>query len=142
MKNMNFIGNNCDYNNTIRNNLNDIDYTIVSNIDGDYTNDISGDKVIMLMPVYSLESYINNTGIGLSKMVESGFGDSLKTYTTIYLYMHEQIDPIKVADVINNFDKTNLVDNIWLYPTLDNYVLRDNSVENLPWQRLSPLNGD
>ena len=138
---MNFIGNNCDYNNTIRNNLNDIDYTIVSNIGADYTSDITGDKVIMLMPIYSLESYTTNTGIGLSKMIESGFGDSLKTYTTIYLYMHEQIDPIKVADVINNFDKTNLVDNIWLYPTIDNYVLRDNNVENLPWQRLNPLNG-
>lgn len=137
---MNFIGNNCDYNNTIRNNLNDIDYTIVSNIGADYTNDITGNKVIMLMPIYSLESYTTNTGVGLSKMIESGFGDSLKTYTTIYLYMHEQIDPIKVADVINNFDKTNLVDNIWLYPTLDNYVIRDNSVENLPWQRLDPLN--
>ena len=138
---MNFIGNNCDYNNTIRNNLNDIDYTIVSNIGADYTSDITGDKVIMLMPIYSLESYTTNTGIGLSKMIESGFGDSLKTYTTIYLYMHEHIDPIKVADVINNFDKTNLVDNIWLYPTIDNYVLRDNNVENLPWQRLNPLNG-
>jgi hypothetical protein len=137
---MKFIGNNCEYNNIIRDNLNDIDYTIVSNIGGDYTKDITDDKVIMLMPIHSLEGYTTNTGIGLSKMIESGFGDSLKIYTTIYLYMHEQIDPVKVADIINTFDKNNLVDNIWLYPTLENYVLRDNNVENLAWQKLKPLN--
>lgn len=137
---MNFIGSNCDYNNNIRNNLQNIDYTIVSNINGDYTKDIVGDKVILLMPIDSLEGYTNNTGIGLSKMIESGFTDSLKTYTTIYLYMHEQIDPVSVADIINTFDKNNLVDNMWLYPTLENYVIRDNNVENLAWQKLKPLN--
>ncbi len=54
--------------------------------------------------------------------------------------MHKQIDPVKVADIINTFDKNNLVDNIWLYPTLENYEIRDNSVENLAWQKLKPLN--
>ena len=137
---MKFIGNNCEYNNNIRDNLNDIDYTIISNINGDYTKDITDDKVIMLMPIDSLEGYTTNTGIGLSKMIESGFTDSLKVYTTIYLYMHEQIDPVSVADIINTFDKNNLVDNIWLYPTLENYVIRDNNVENLAWQKLKPLN--
>lgn len=139
---MNFIGNNCEYNNIIQNNLIDIDYTVVSNIGGDYTKDITGDKIIMLMPIDNISCYLDNTGIGLTKMIESGFTDSLKVYTTIYLYMHEQINPVSVAEIINSFDKTNLVDNIWMYPTMDNYVLRDNSVENLAWQRLNPSNSN
>lgn len=132
---MNFIGSNCDFNNKLREVLK-VNYTVVSNIDGDYTTQIDGDNIILILPIDSMEEYTKHTGIGFNKMIDSAFYGSMKTYTTIYLFMHKHINVNDVADVINNFDKNNLVDNIWIYPKLDKIQLRDNLVENLPWQKL------
>lgn len=131
---MNFIGSDCKFNNILRENITIKDYTIVSNIDGDYTNQIIGDKIILLLPINSTKDYLNNTAIACSYMKDSSF-ESLKVYTSIFLYMYEHIDINQVIDTINNFDKHNLVDNIWIYPKLINHIMRDNTVKNLPWQK-------
>ncbi len=134
---MNFIGNNCEFNNVLRDKLTVGDYTVVSNVGEDYTDRIEGNKVIILFPINSEKDYVKYMGEGYLRIIESGFTDSLKTYTSIFLYMIESIDVMDVVSVINNFDKDNLVDNMFIYPKLENCQLRDNNVENLPWQKIN-----
>ncbi len=133
---MNFIGNSNQFNDYVRTHA-ITDYTIVSGIGGDIAENLVGDKFILIMPIDSENQYYQSTSIGYQKMIESGILDGSKIYTTIYLFMHEYIDPKDVVEIINTFDKTNLVDNIWVYPKLDNHVCRDNKVENLYWQKIN-----
>lgn len=131
---MNFIGSNCNFNNILRERLT-VDCTVVSNVDGDYSDQMNGEHNILILPINSLEEYNKHTGLGMNKMIDSGFYGSMQTYTAVYVYMLEHVDIELIIDTINNFDKRNLVDNIWIYPKLDKMKFRDNTVENLPWQK-------
>lgn len=133
---MNFIGHDNKFNNYIRSRI-ITDYTVVSNVGGKCTDTLLGDKFILLMPIDSEHEFTENTGIGYTKMLDSAILDGSKIYTTIYMFMHKHIDPSTIVDIINTFDKTNLVDNIWVYPKLENHIVRDNKVENLHWQKLN-----
>jgi len=134
---MNFIGEDNNFNRSLRKGILDNDYTIVSYVGHKYDiSSINGDKFILILPIENEKDYYEATTVGIQKMVESGFTDSQKIYTTIYLFKLDSIDVDDIVDIINNFDKKNLVDNIWVYPKLDVIQLRDNSVENLSWQKL------
>lgn len=132
---MNFIGNPCDFNNKIKNKLT-VNCTVISYFDNFEINDFYDGHNILLFPINTRQDYLKYTMLGLDKMVESGFeSKNLKTYTSIFLYIPDKLNISDIIDTINNFDKKNLVDNIFLYPKLDNYQLRDNTVENLPFQK-------
>jgi len=133
---MNFIGSNCDFNDKLKNSINiDSSYTIISFVSGkeDYTTKYTN-KIILVLPINNEEDYYNYVQIAYTKMINSAFRN-LDTCTSIFVYMSDYVDPIQVADAINNFDKNSLVDNFWIYPKIDNLVLRDNIVANLPWQK-------
>jgi hypothetical protein len=133
---MNFIGSNCNFNNIVKDNIDvDIDYTIISYVSSteDYSNSYTN-KTIIILPIDTEDAYFDSTKIAYNRIINSAFS-SLDICTSVFVYMPDYVNPIQVADAINNFDKDNLVDNFWIYPKIDNLVLRDNTVANLPWQK-------
>jgi len=132
---MKFIGNNSEFNNNLRPLLTlDDSFTVISYVDDITIEDITDSKVILLLPIDKEIDYFKYTGLAYDRMITSAFA-SLNVYTSIFLFMHEYIDINLIAETVNNFDKVNLVDNIWIYPKLENYKIRDNNVENLLWQK-------
>lgn len=133
---MNFIGNNCNFNNVVKDNIDiNIDYTIISYVSSteDYS-DSYANKTIIILPIDTEDAYFDSTKIAYNRIINSAFS-SLDICTSVFVYMPDYVDPVQVADAINNFDKNNLVDNFWIYPKIANLVLRDNTVANLPWQK-------
>jgi hypothetical protein len=49
--------------------------------------------------------------------------------------MHEHVDINDIIDTINNFDKVSMVDNIYIYPKITGYKIRNDFVPDLPWQK-------
>ena len=132
---MNFLGKPTEYNHELSKLLT-VNATVISYFDGYYTQDFSSYHNVLLFPINSKEDYIRFSGEGFLKMIDSGFTGMLKTFTSIFLYLPGYIKLEDIADTINNLDLNNLVDTIHIYPKVNNYVLRDNKVENLPFQKL------
>jgi hypothetical protein len=132
---MNFIGSNCEFNNVLRDNIVIDDYTIISLVSttDDYSTEYTS-KMILILPIDTESAYFDSTKIAYNQMYNSAFA-STNICTNIFVYMPMYVDPMQVADAINNFDKDNLVDNFYIYPKITNLVLRDNTVANLPWQK-------
>jgi len=133
---MNFIGSNCNFNNIVKDNIDiDMDYTIISYVSSteDYADSYTN-KIIIILPIDNEDAYFDSVKIAYNRIINSAFS-SLDICTSVFVYMPDYVDPVQVADAINNFDKDHLVDNFWIYPKIDKLVLRDNTVANLPWQK-------
>lgn len=134
---MKFIGNsNNEFNAKLIPLLYDTTYTILSCIGGNYSYDSSDSPVIQLLPVDDEFNYYETVNKAWSKMIKNAFYDTLSTCTSIIIVKPELVDVAKVAKIIKEFDKNNLVDNIWVYPDpIKNLQLRNNSIEDLPYQK-------
>jgi len=133
---MKFIGNKSNnFNIKLLDELNIVDYTVISYIDHDFIYNSSDKNIIQILPIINEVDYFKSIDLGWQKMVQSAFYDDLSICTSIFVIMPEKNDPINVAKIINNFDRVNLIDNIWIYPSpIHNYQLRNTIVQELPWQ--------
>jgi hypothetical protein len=132
---MKFIGDiNYSFNEQLLPLLHDTLYTIVSYVNGDYSYETQDDNVIQLLAIDEV-SYYKSIDMAYTKMIQNGFYDTLKTCTSIFIVQPNLVDVEVVAKIINEFDRNNLVDNIWIYPNpVSNYVMRNNEVAMLPYQ--------
>jgi hypothetical protein len=134
---MKFIGNiNNNFNKELISSINEIDYTIISHIEYNEELTHSDKKIIQILPITNEMDYYHSINIGWKSMIKSAFYDDLEICTSIFLVIPEKHDPKEIANIINNFDKENLIDNIWIYPRpIQNLELRNTKVENLAWQK-------
>lgn len=131
---MNFIGKDCDFNNKLQSLITIEGYTIVSYINDEYTVTPNIDNLIQIFSVDNHIQYYESLKLASIKSFEN-YLETTNTCTNIFLYMHEYIDVKSLAEIINTFDKNNMVDNIMLYPKAPKLKLRNDIVENLPWQK-------
>jgi len=131
---MSFIGKQSDYNNRLEKLITLDNYTIVSYI-GDLSIDTGDiDNLVQIFSIDKTEDYYITLQKGLDKTLDN-YVHTTNSCTNIFVYMHEYVDPCTIADIINTFDKESLVDCIYVYPKVGDLIVRDNTLENLPWQK-------
>lgn len=131
---MNFIGKQSEYNNILKELITVTGYTIVSYIDDlSIMVENTGD-MIQIFSIDDSNEYFTNVQKGMSKTLDN-YIYKTNSCTNIFVYMHEYVEPAAIADIINTFDKENLVDCIHVYPKVGLLKVRDNELENLPWQK-------
>lgn len=133
---MKFIGKSCQFNDRVKE-LITIDCTVLSNIEEDNLHNLTDEikDVIILNPINSESDYVKYTSDGYLRLIDSAFGQDMRTFTCIYIMLPQFVEAEQIAEIINTMDTKNLIDNMFVYPKIDNYKLRDNEVSNLPWQR-------
>lgn len=131
---MNFIGKNTDYNERLKALITVNDYTIVSYLDNFQIENVDAENLIQILPVNDSDEYYDAHKKVFAKGIENYLFET-KCCTSIFVYMHEYVDPEVIANVINTFDKDILVDSISIYPKISDLKLRNNEVSELPWQK-------
>jgi hypothetical protein len=131
---MNFIGKQSEYNIKLKELITVTGYTIVSYID-DLTIKVENTgSMIQIFPIDDSNGYFSSIQKGMEKTLDN-YVYKTNSCTNIFVYMHEYVDPKVIADIVNTFDKENLVDCIHVYPKVGLLKVRDNELENLPWQK-------
>jgi hypothetical protein len=137
---MKFIGN-LDYlfnRNLIK--LLNTEYTVISCMDQNYNHTSNDKKQIWVLPVTNEFDYFKSVDVAWNCLTQSALYSDMTECTAVFVVMPNLHTACDIAAVINSFDKTNQVDNIWIYPTpTANLKLRDNEITNLPWQLRSVL---
>ena len=134
--NYKFVGSDCEFNNRLKQSINiPHDYTVISNIDGDYSIDYEDKKTIVLLPISSEEEYFSSVTKGSLKSKKTFF-DNTNICTLIYIFMPQYVDVDEVSNIINTFDKESLVDCMWIYPKIEQKLqMRNNEIHLLPYQQ-------
>lgn len=147
MKNK-FIGNtNSIFNKELLDNLETKNINIISFIDLDFNIDIEDLKKekepIILFPIIDNHDSLNYNTISWKLLIDSAFYDWGGTSTSIFVVYPNKIGtkPFDISKIINNLDRVSLVDNIWVWPRIENDLqLRDQSIENLYFQKIKNAN--
>ena len=147
-----FISLNNTFNNEIKNFVESIlffdECCIISRIGGTPQYDINQiyekfQRIIFILPMTDVETYMNSLAIGASSMAKSSLSDWGGSITSIYIVLpdayenlpSDTISASQITEILNSYDKKNATDNIWVWPIQTNvWQTRENNVEKLPYQ--------
>ena len=133
---MKFVGNQTNsFNKALIPLLNELSYTVVSCIDGDYSYCSTDRRVIQILSIDDDFNYYKVIDKAYYNMITNGFSNTLQTCTSIIIVKPDLIPVEKVANIINTLETDMLVDNIWIYPDpVTDYQVRNNEIGKLPFQ--------
>lgn len=116
--------------------IDNIDFTVISYIDNQTSYQCDDKNVIQLLPITGEDDYYHSINLAWKATVKNALYDTFANCTSIFIVNPEDNNVENLADIINTFDKENLIDNMWIYPeSVKRKQLRNNIIEDLPYQK-------
>lgn len=131
---MNFIGFTSEFSQKIQENIKVNDYYVVSFLDGFFHLDYQFKNLIQLLP-YCDDTLWDSKKLAWNRMRDDSLKDTLGSCISFFIVEPALQDPIYIANLVNNVDKHNQVDNVWVYPERQQlHLRRNNSISKLAYQ--------
>jgi hypothetical protein len=134
---MQYLGTDNSLDNQIRDKVTISNYTIISFLDDFFKIDINQYRKLILLLPYTEQTVWDSQKIATNRMIDDSLYDNRGNCINIFVVEPSYHRADTISSVINNVDKKNQVDNIWLYPnkTSKPILRRNNIIDELPYQQ-------